>query len=47
MCKEWDKFYVKHSSKKGSYEEVAAIHESSMKPLMDLIVANINFHRLE
>lgn len=47
MCKEWDKLYVKHSSKKGSYEEVNAIHENAMKPLMDLITANLNFHRLE
>ena len=47
MCKEWDKLYVKHSSKKGSYEEVNAIHENSMKPLTELITANGRFHRLE
>ena len=46
-CKEWDKFYVKHSSNKGSYTEVNAIHEAAMKPLMDLILANLNFYRLE
>jgi hypothetical protein len=46
-CKEWDKFYVKHSSKKGSYEEIATIHEASMKPLMELVVANVNFYQLE
>ena len=46
-CKEWDKFYVKHSSKKGTYEEINAIHESAMKPLWDLVGANLNFHRLE
>ena len=46
-CKEWDKFYVKHSSNKGSYSEVNAIHEAAMKPLIDLITANLNFHRLE
>jgi hypothetical protein len=44
MCKEFDKFYVKHSSKKGSYEELNNIHESAMKPLMELIIANTNFH---
>ena len=47
MCKEFEKLYVKHSSKKGCYEEVNAIHEQSMKPLMDLIIANTNFHQLE
>ena len=26
LCKEWDKFYVKHTSKKGSYAEVNDIH---------------------
>ena len=46
-CKEWDKFYVKHSSKKGTYEEINAIHENAMKPLTELVVANLNFHRLE
>ena len=46
-CKEWDKLYVKHSSKKGSYEEVNAIHENAMKPMMDLCGANLNFSRLE
>ena len=46
-CKEWDKFYVKHSSNKGSYNEINAIHESAMKPLIELITANLYFHRLE
>ena len=46
-CKEWDKFYVKHSSKKGTYEEINAIHENAMKPLMELVVSNLHFHRLE
>lgn len=46
-CKEWDKFYVKHSSNKGCYSEINDIHEKAMKPLTDLITANLNFHRLE
>lgn len=44
MCKEFDKYYVKHSSKKGAYEEINNIHVSAMTPLMDLIIANLNFH---
>jgi hypothetical protein len=47
LCKEFDKLYVKHSSKKGCYEEINHIHESTMKPLMELINANLNFYRLE
>ena len=47
LLKEFDKYYVKHSSNKGTYSEVNNIHESTMKPLMDLILANANFHKLE
>ena len=32
---------------KGSYSEMAEYHAKCMKPLMDLINANLNFHRLE
>jgi len=32
---------------KGSYSEMAEYHAKCMKPLMDLIIANLNFHRLE
>jgi len=45
--KEWDKFYVKHSSNKGTYNEINAIHEAAMKPMIDLTTSNLNFHRLE
>jgi hypothetical protein len=31
--KEFDKIYVKHSSSKGAYKEMAEIHTSGMKPL--------------
>ena len=47
MCKEWDKFYVKHSSNKGTYNEINLIHETAMKPLIELITSNLNYHRLE
>ena len=47
MLKEWDKLYVKHSSKKGTYEEMNTLHMSAMKPLTELIEANKNFHHLE
>jgi len=43
LCKEWDKIYVKHSSSKGSYKEMAEMHTSGMKPLTQLIDANLNF----
>jgi len=46
-CKEWDKYYVKHSSNKGTYAEINAIHESAMKPLIEVITSNLNLHRLE
>ena len=32
---------------KGSYAEMAEYHAKCMKPLMDLINANLNYHRLE
>ena len=47
MLKEFDKYYVKHSSNKGTFAEINGIHEATMKPLMDLITANLNFYRLE
>ena len=47
LLKEFDKYYVKHSSNKGTFAEINNIHESTMKPLMDLILANSNFHKLE
>jgi len=45
LCKEWDKLYVKHV--KGAYGEMAEYHAKCMKPLMDLINSNNNFHKLE
>jgi len=45
MLKEWDKLYTKHI--KSTYPEMNSIHTRAMKPLTDLITANINFHRLE
>ena len=47
LCKEFDKYYVKHSSNKGTYSEINEIHVKTMQPLMDLINANLNFYRLE
>jgi len=45
LLKEWDKLYMKHQ--KGTYKEMNEIHMAAMKPLNQLIEANINFHRLE
>ena len=45
MLKEWDKLYTKHI--KSTYPEMNSIHTKAMKPLSDLISANLNFHRLE
>lgn len=47
MLKEWDKFYVKHSGNKGTTGEMNTLHMSAMKPLSELIEANLNFHNLE
>ena len=33
--------------KKGTYEEMNTLHMSAMKPLNELIEANLNFHNLE
>lgn len=43
--KEFEKLYVKHQ--KGTYSEMAIIHSTAMKPLMDLVIANLNLHNLE
>ena len=43
LLKEWDKNYAKHSSSKGAYKEMAEIHLNGMKPLTQLIDANLNF----
>merc|ERR1711871_547137 len=45
FCKEWDKLYVKHI--KGTYPEMNGHHMAAMKPLTQLIDANLNFHHLE
>jgi len=45
MLKEWDKMYTKHA--KSIYPEMNKIHTDAMKPLMDLITANLNLHNLE
>ena len=45
MLKEWDKVYNKHM--KSVYPEMNKIHMDAMKPLTDLISANLNFHNLE
>lgn len=45
MCKEWDKAYLKHV--KSFYAEMNTIHQTAMKPLMDLITANRNLYNLE
>ena len=45
--KEWDKCYVKHMGSKGTYAEMNTLHMSAMKPLSELIEANLNFHNLE
>ena len=45
MLKEWDKAYNKHM--KAIYPEMNKIHMDAMKPLTDLITANLNFHNLE
>ena len=47
LLKDWDKLYVKHSSKKGTYEEMNTLHTTAMKPLYELVEANLNFHNLE
>jgi hypothetical protein len=45
MLKEWDKMYTKHM--KSIYPEMNKIHTDAMKPLTDLITANLNLHNLE
>jgi hypothetical protein len=47
LCKDWDKNYCKHMSKKGTYEEMNTLHMAAMKPLVELVEANLNFHNLE
>lgn len=47
LLKTWDKWYVKHTSKKGCYEEINNIHTLTMKPLIDLIHANSNLEKME
>ena len=47
MLKDWDKYYVKHSGSKGCTGEMNTLHMSAMKPLNELIEANLNFHNLE
>ena len=45
--KDWDKNYVKHMGNKGTYAEMNTLHTAAMKPLTELIEANLNFHNLE
>lgn len=45
FCKEWDKLYVKHI--KAVYPEMNGHHMQAMKPLTQLIDANLNFTYLE
>jgi hypothetical protein len=45
LLKEWDKCYVKHQ--KSFYPELVVIHQAAMKPLMDLVISNLNLHQLE
>ena len=45
MLKEWDKAYNKHM--KSIYPEMNKIHMEAMKPMTDLISANLNLHYLE
>jgi len=45
LLKEWDKLYVTHI--KSAFIEMNAIHMSAMKPLVNLMESNINFHFLE
>ena len=47
LLKDWDKNYVKHMGNKGTYGEMNNLHMSAMKPLSELIEANMNFHNLE
>ena len=47
LLKDWDKNYVKHMGNKGQYSEMNNLHMSAMKPLSELIEANLNFHNLE
>jgi len=47
MLKDWDKYYVKHSGSKGCTGEMNTLHMSAMKPLNELIAANLNYHNLE
>ena len=47
LLKDWDKHYVKHSGSKGTSGEMNTLHMSAMKPLTELIDANLNFHNLE
>ena len=43
--KDFDKLYVKHI--KSGYVEMSAIHNSAMKPLLDLMTSNYNLNNLE
>ena len=45
--KDWDKNYVKHMGSKGTFGEMNTLHMTAMKPLTELIEANLNFHNLE
>ena len=47
LLKDWDKYYVKHSGSKGTTKEMNDLHMTAMKPLTELIDANLNYHNLE
>jgi hypothetical protein len=46
FLKDWEKNYVKHQKSK-IYDEMKAIHTAGMKPLMELIHANLDFSRIQ
>ena len=45
LLKEFDKLYTTHI--KSGYPEMNAIHMNAMKPLVNLMESNLNFHNLE
>jgi hypothetical protein len=45
MLKEFDKLYTKHI--KSGYVEMNVIHQSAMKPLLEMMSSNYNLNALE
>jgi len=45
LLKEFEKLYLKHI--KSGYVEMNAIHMNAMKPLVNLMESNLNFHFFE